>query len=210
MLFELKVALRFLKEGKSQTIFILAGIALGVSVQIFLSSLITGLQVDLINKTVGDSSHITVKPQESPETSNKSKGTILESKVSNSSLQEKKINNWSDLFDRISNSRQLKGIAPFADGSAFVTKGKKTLPVNVRGIVLDYSDKIYKVKTRMVSGTARIGGNDIILGKSLALQCRKKRFVVGLPGFEAHFGIVTRKLLGQIFRIKDIDNLNFH
>ncbi len=57
MLFELKVALRFLREGRGQTVFILMGIAVGVAVQVFLNTLITGLQADLINQTVG-SSHI--------------------------------------------------------------------------------------------------------------------------------------------------------
>ncbi len=35
MRFELKVALRFLKEGKGQSAFILMGIAVGVAVMVF-------------------------------------------------------------------------------------------------------------------------------------------------------------------------------
>ena len=43
MRFELKMATRFLKAGKGQTIFIMTGIAIGVSVQLFLGTLITSL-----------------------------------------------------------------------------------------------------------------------------------------------------------------------
>ena len=60
MSYELKIALRFLKSGKAQTLFILLGIAIGVSVQIFLGSLITSLQDSLVDRTIGNSSHITL------------------------------------------------------------------------------------------------------------------------------------------------------
>ena len=64
MIYELKIALRFLKSGKTQTIFILLGIAVGVSVQIFLGSLITSLQVSLVDKTIGNSAHITIQSED--------------------------------------------------------------------------------------------------------------------------------------------------
>lgn len=62
--FESMIAWRFLKESRSQTILILLGIIIGVSVQIFLSSLISGLQQNLIEQTVGDSPHIMLRAQE--------------------------------------------------------------------------------------------------------------------------------------------------
>ncbi len=42
----------------------MSGIIIGVSVQIFLSVLIGGLQKDLINSTVGDSPHIFISASE--------------------------------------------------------------------------------------------------------------------------------------------------
>ena len=58
------IALRFLKSSKGQTALIVLGIAIGVSVQIFIGSLITGLQKSLVDKTVGSSSQITVSPKD--------------------------------------------------------------------------------------------------------------------------------------------------
>ena len=52
MPFELFVALRFLREGRAQTVLILAGSIVGVAVIIFLSALIGGLQATLIDKTL--------------------------------------------------------------------------------------------------------------------------------------------------------------
>ncbi len=64
MKFEFMVAFRFLKESKGQTLLIMSGIIIGVSVQIFLSVLIGGLQKDLIDSTVGDSPHIFISASE--------------------------------------------------------------------------------------------------------------------------------------------------
>ncbi len=58
-----KIAVRFLKSSKGQTVLIAIGIAIGVSVQIFIGSLIQGLQKSLIDKTIGNSSQITITSQ---------------------------------------------------------------------------------------------------------------------------------------------------
>lgn len=58
------IAKRFLTYSKGQTLAIMLGIAIGVSVQIFIGLLITGLQTGLIDKTVGNSAHITLTQNE--------------------------------------------------------------------------------------------------------------------------------------------------
>jgi lipoprotein-releasing system permease protein len=57
-MFDLFVAFRFLKEGRTQTVLILVGIILGIAVQVFLNALIVGLQASLISRTVGAAPHI--------------------------------------------------------------------------------------------------------------------------------------------------------
>lgn len=56
----LSVAARFLRSSLGQTSLIVAGIAVGIAVQVFVGSLITSLQADLIDSTVGSSPHITL------------------------------------------------------------------------------------------------------------------------------------------------------
>ena len=56
----LNIAVRFLKSGKLQTLFIILGIGVGVSVQVFIGALISGLQKDLVNTTIGNASQITI------------------------------------------------------------------------------------------------------------------------------------------------------
>ena len=55
-----KIASRFLLASRGQTILIIVGIVIGVSVQVFIGSLIDGLQRSLVDTTIGSSAQITI------------------------------------------------------------------------------------------------------------------------------------------------------
>jgi hypothetical protein len=64
LMLALSIAARFLRSSLGQTSLIIAGIGVGIAVQIFVGSLITSLQADLIDTTVGSSPHVTLLPDE--------------------------------------------------------------------------------------------------------------------------------------------------
>lgn len=53
MWLEWTIATKFLREARTQTALIMVGIAVGVSVIVFLSALIDGLQDNIIERTLG-------------------------------------------------------------------------------------------------------------------------------------------------------------
>ena len=59
--FELRVALRFLREGHMQTLLIIVGVAAGVAVIAYVSALINGLQSNTLAKTLGAQAHISLR-----------------------------------------------------------------------------------------------------------------------------------------------------
>ncbi len=59
--FERQVALRFLREGRMQTLLIIVGVAAGVAVIAYISALIAGLQASTLKKTLGAQPHISVQ-----------------------------------------------------------------------------------------------------------------------------------------------------
>ena len=59
--FETQVALRFLLEGRMQSLLIVVGVAAGVAVVTYISALISGLQANTLEKTLGAQAHITVR-----------------------------------------------------------------------------------------------------------------------------------------------------
>ena len=58
--FEWVLATRFMREGLLQTLFIITGVALGVAVIVFMSSLIYGLQDSIIRRTLDYQAQIVV------------------------------------------------------------------------------------------------------------------------------------------------------
>jgi lipoprotein-releasing system permease protein len=167
MWFEFKVAWRFLKSGKTQTLLILLGIIVGVSVQVFLGSLIGGLQQDLVNQTVGTSPHVTILPENEiprPLVVNEDKYSRVITFASSTSG----INRWIEIEEYLNDEEQITEVSPTIDGSGFAVRGQKNLQVVMRGVELDKADGIYNINENLVNGQADIGGNNIIVGTELA------------------------------------------
>lgn len=169
MKFELKVALRFMRSGKSQTLFIIIGIAVGVAVQIFLGSLITSLQGSLVDETIGNSSHITIRSEEDATT------RILEAGEpgaillrGNAATTQKELDNWSLIVDEIGKDEAVTAISPTLQGTALVRSGGTDKSVQIKGILLEQADLIYEISDRMVEGNPVAEGNTILIGTKLA------------------------------------------
>ncbi|HCU22915.1 MAG TPA: hypothetical protein DF698_08590 [Candidatus Atribacteria bacterium] len=167
--FESMIAWRFLKESRSQTILILLGIIIGVSVQIFLSSLISGLQQNLIEQTVGDSPHILLKAQENSPKSILQKGNqSLIIPVIAAAKKDAYILSYQPILKKLDTYSDLKVVSPLVDGSGFITKAEVSRPVVVKGVFLERADGIYKINQRINTGKAVLGGTGVLIGRSLA------------------------------------------
>jgi lipoprotein-releasing system permease protein len=60
--FEWIVALRFLREGRLQTVFIISGVAIGVGVIVFMSAVLAGMQANFIRRVLSAQAHIQLLP----------------------------------------------------------------------------------------------------------------------------------------------------
>ena len=136
--FALKVATRFLKSNKGQTFLIILGIAIGVSVQIFIGSLIQGLQTSLVDKTIGNSSQITIT----------------------SNTDEKRIESYEDIVSEIEGMNlDIKNITFADDNAAFLKYEEVSQSLLVRGFDVESADEIYGIIDRIEEGTYPQGDN---------------------------------------------------
>ena len=141
-----KIALRFLKSTKGQTALIALGIAVGVSVQIFIGSLIQGLQKSLIDKTVGNSSQVTLS----------------------SDTSDRLISDYDSIVDNIKESdSRIKNVSVVSDSPALIKTDLKTYSVLVRGMNIDDSDKIYDLKDSIYEGKVPSNKFETLVGKDL-------------------------------------------
>ncbi|BCN31822.1 ABC transporter permease [Anaeromicropila herbilytica] len=146
MNFSFKIAVRFLKSSKGQTLLIVLGIAVGVSVQIFIGSLIQGLQKNLLNKTIGNSSHITVI----------------------SKNQDNRISNYNQIINKITHiSQDITNVSISYDSPALINLNNKNYSVLIRGLNLNTASKIYHVKEQIYEGKAPKRNSETIIGKEL-------------------------------------------
>ena len=140
-----KIAIRFLKSSKRQTLLIILGIAIGVSVQIFIGSLIEGLQVSLIDTTIGSSSHITIVPSD-------------------------KRNFFKDdknLIDILMSNKEINVVSKSLDSSAFLILDGETYPILFRGMEFENANKIYNFDEKLIKGNLPSSNGQVILGKDL-------------------------------------------
>ena len=141
------IAKRFLLSSKGQTALILIGIVIGVSVQIFIGSLITGLQSSLVDTTIGNSSQVTIEAS----------GT------------ENYFDQDESLIDELEQDDRLSVVSESFDGSGFIVLDEdETYTVLMRGFEFDQANQIYDLENSLIEGEMPSGDYEIIVGKNLA------------------------------------------
>ncbi len=139
-----RLAVRFLKAGRGQTILIITGISIAVAAQIFVGLLINSLQLTIINRTIGNQPQITIS----------------------SVADDVRITDWSGPVKMIGDMEMIEVVSVSASGNAFVQKGLKTSPVLLRGMDSN-ADDIYGLADALYAGKISGGNNEIIIGKDL-------------------------------------------
>ena len=171
--FEWIVATRFLREGRLQTVFIIAGVAIGVGVIVFMSALLAGLQSNFIRRVLSTQAHIQlVQPQQKTRPLRggaDAPKTQLEAAIIQPPLQQtKSIDQWQAVLAQVRAMAGVAVVTPVASGPVLVVRGSATKAVNVSGIepasyfrIVDFSDK-------MVRGNTRLSGSDVLIGTELS------------------------------------------
>ena len=150
------IAWRFLMSAKKQTVVIVLGIAVGVSVQVFIGSLISGLQKDLINTAIGSTSQLTVTSSVDRQVELSDTVTI-ELPIINDDMLVSKIQNHSDQFEHVTPTLEVIG---------FIEKDGIEKQVVFRGLDLASAEGIYKFESdeKIVIGNMPQAADEMILG----------------------------------------------
>ena len=149
------IAWRFLMSAKKQTIVIVLGIAVGVSVQVFIGSLISGLQVDLIDTAVGSTTQITVS-SDIDRTIDLNPGEISLPVITDQNVA-------SDISEI---SDDLIYVTETLDVIGFIEKDGIEKQVVFRGFDLEQAEGIYKLEAdeKLVYGRMPEEADELILG----------------------------------------------
>lgn len=169
MWIESTIALKFMRQGRTQTALILVGISVGVSVIVFITALIMGLQSNIVERTLGTQSHIKVQP---PDENNKI--IPLPEGVLGLTLEDKRaqrlrtIINWLEVRDTLDGLPEIKAVSPVVSGPAFARRGDVYKSISIIGIDPVRYEKIIPISKDIISGSFRVGAGDVVIGKLLA------------------------------------------
>ena len=168
--FERRVALRFLREGRMQTLLIIVGVAAGVAVIAYISALINGLQSNTLNKTLGAQAHITLRapddlvtPARAPEP-----GSAMLTETQPRAQRLRSVANWQAMVPVLEGMGAIAGVSPTMAGGGLALRGEATQAVALTGVDLDRYDRVVGLRSKVISGTARLSPGDAILGRELA------------------------------------------
>ncbi len=170
MPFEWFVALRYMRAAKGQTALILAAVAVGVSVFVFLSALIGGLQTSLIDKTLGSQAHVTLRtPREAARPLATPAETLAISQLVQESPQRlRSIDQWPNIVSISSRIAGVTAASPSITGAGFAVRADAKSPIAVRGVDPERFLSIIDIRKRLVSGRFDLDGGGVVIGEKLA------------------------------------------
>lgn len=170
MPFEWFVALRYMRDARTQTALVLAAVSVGVSVIVFLSALIGGLQTSLIDKTLGSQAHITLRvPRDEARPLVAATPEVAISRLVEERAQRlRSIDQWPQILAAAEREPGVIAASPSIVGPGFAVRAEATSPVVIRGIEPERFRAIIDVEARLVAGRFEVDGDDVVLGARLA------------------------------------------
>ena len=171
--FEWIVAIRFLREGRLQTLFIVVGVAIGVGVIVFMSALLSGLQANFIRRVLSAQAHIQLLPPKEVARALRRGADAGNREVEGAIVQPplqrlKSIDQWQAVAEQIRAMPEVTVVSPVAGGSALVVRGSASRAISVAGIEPDQYYRIVDINAKIVRGNGRLTATDMLIGTELA------------------------------------------
>lgn len=169
MWIESTIAMRFLRQGRAQTLLILFGIAVGVSVIVFVTALIAGLQDNIIERTLGTQAHVRVEaPREVSRIAPAPEGTIQLVLEDPRPQALRPIDNWLQARDVLDRLPGVVAVSPVVSGPAFGRRGEAVESVALVGVDLPRYLQVIPLDENMVEGRLTVGSGNGVVGRQLA------------------------------------------
>jgi len=168
--FEFTVAVRFLREGRFQSLLIIVGVAAGVAVVAYISALITGLQQNTLNKTLGAQAHVVLTPMEERVTPvlPRAAGEVPFSDLQPRAQRLRSLSNWPLAVASLETRPGVAAVSPQVAGSGLAQRGEATRAVAVAGVDVARYERVVGLRDKLVAGELRLAPGEAIAGVTLA------------------------------------------
>ncbi len=170
MPFELLVALRFLREGRMQSVLILAGVTGGVAVIIFLTQLINQLQGTIIDRVLGSQAHVVIRPLEevTQRVLTPSAQREVAAAVQPRDQRLRSVDQWERIAALAVATPGVLAVSPVVTGPAFASRGNSNKSVALLGVQPDAYRRVVRMDDYMTRGRFDVTGTNTLIGTDLA------------------------------------------
>jgi lipoprotein-releasing system permease protein len=170
MPFEWIAAIRFLREGRTQSLFIIVGAAIGVAVIVFMSALLEGMQGNLIRRVLSSQPHIVLeRPKDIARVLRQPQpGQANVPIVQVPAQRTDMIDQWQKVRDEMQLRSDIRAVAATITGPAFALRGQTSQAVSLTGIEPEQYARIVPLPQKIVAGNVRMTSSDMLVGQQLA------------------------------------------
>lgn len=168
MPFEWIAAIRFLREGRMQSVFIIVGAAIGVAVIVFMSALLEGMQGNLIRRVLSSQPHIVLERQKDAARVLRAPGQSDIAIVQTPPQRPDNIDQWQKVRDEMLLRSDIVAVAVTISGPAFAVRGETGQSISLTGIEPEQYARIVPLPDKIIAGSYRMTSSDVLIGKQLA------------------------------------------
>jgi lipoprotein-releasing system permease protein len=167
-LFEVIVAFRFMREGLMQTLLIVVGVGLGGGVIVFMSAMLSGLQANVVRRTLNYQAPIVILPPEQVARPLRDEAGRHAVQVQPRAQSLRSIDQWQHIRDKVGRMAEVVAITPIVAGPGFALRGDASKSITITGIEPETYYRVISLDEKIVLGHRALGPLDIIIGTELA------------------------------------------
>jgi lipoprotein-releasing system permease protein len=146
---------------------ILAGVTGGVAVIIFLTTLISQLQVSIIDKTLGSQAHIVIRPPRSENNTTlppDSTAAIVQPRAQ----RLRSVDQWASVARLAEQTPGVLAVSPMLSGAGFAVRADASQSVALMGVDAVAFQRIVRMPKYLQSGIFNVDGTHTVIGSELA------------------------------------------
>ncbi len=165
------VAVRFLYEGRLQTLFIVVGVSIGVGVIVFMSAMLAGLESNILKRVLTTQAQIQViAPDQVARILRDPAREIEDATVQRPSQRLALIDQWQSIVRLLRDEPNITFVSPTISGSVLAIRGEASRSITLVGIEPDTYFRIVKIPDYVVAGHPRLTSDSILIGIELARE----------------------------------------
>jgi len=167
--FEFIVAFRFMREGLMQTLLIILGVGLGGGVIIFMSAVLSGLQSNVVRRTLNFQAPIVILPPNQVARPLRAETRAeMAVQVQPRSQQLRSIDQWQKVREQVARTPGVVALTPVVSGPGFALRGDANKAVTITGIEPETYFDVIALPEKVVAGRHHVGPLDIVIGTELS------------------------------------------